>query len=285
MLTERGKPERARRVHGIQRAVSQDGGRVLGPCASIRGLPAFFACDNCAVARNVKIATQGSSAVPVEQDVAYTLLQRPTGGQDTPVESSSARRVQLFSMKYEADGHRAITACDQERGPDMLTVAVPAGVVLPEPEFGDVVELEGEASETVAALETLTLAARTRVQSESAVDPLRERIFDQLSSADQGKWTMAYFARRLFGFSELQPGQAEILHRVLRGEDTLGVLATGAGKSLTFQLAAFLLPGVTVVVSPLQSLMADQVGQPQRVWAALRRPSRQHPPLRSRKLK
>ena len=78
-------------------------------------------------------------------------------------------------MKYEADGHRVITACDQERGPDMLTVAVPAGVVLPEPEFGDVVELEGEASETVAALETLTLAARTRVQSESAVDPLRER--------------------------------------------------------------------------------------------------------------
>ena len=39
---------------------------------------------------------------------------------------------------------------------------------------------------------------------------------------------MAYFARRLFGFSELQPGQAEILHRVLRGEDTLGVLATGS---------------------------------------------------------
>ena len=75
VLTERGKPERARRVHAIQRAVSQDGGRVLGPCASIRGLPAFFACDNCAVARNVKIATQGSSAVPVEQDVAYTLLQ------------------------------------------------------------------------------------------------------------------------------------------------------------------------------------------------------------------
>ena len=260
VLAERGTPERARRVHSIQRAVATDGGRVLGPCAAIRGLPAFSACETCAVARRVHVATPGVSDPPEEFDVAYTMLQRPSAGPaDEPVPGDSPRRVQLFAMKHEAKGKRTITACDQERGPSMLSVAVPAGVAMREPQFGEVVELEGESSNIAAALETVTLTARTRVRSLSDPEPIRQAIFDQLAQADEHKWTLAYFARRLFGFAELHPSQAEIIARVLRGEDTLGVLATGAGKSLTFQLSAFLLPGVTVVVSPLRALMADQV--------------------------
>ena len=65
--------------------------------------------------------------------------------------------------------------------------------------------------------------------------------------------------RRHFGFDELRPGQAEALAPVLAGRDTLVVMPTGAGKSLVFQLAAMLRPGVTVVVSPLIALMKDQV--------------------------
>ena len=63
----------------------------------------------------------------------------------------------------------------------------------------------------------------------------------------------------LFGHPGLLPGQAAVINRVLAGQDTLAILPTGAGKSLTFQLASQLLPGTTLVLSPLIALMKDQV--------------------------
>ena len=57
--------------------------------------------------------------------------------------------------------------------------------------------------------------------------------------------------RRVFGHSDFRSGQLEVIQRVLRGGSTLALLPTGAGKSLTYQLPAMLLPGLTLVVSPL----------------------------------
>ena len=65
--------------------------------------------------------------------------------------------------------------------------------------------------------------------------------------------------REKFGFESFQPGQEEVVTRVINGQDTLAILATGAGKSLTYQLPALLLEGTTVVVSPLIALMKDQL--------------------------
>lgn len=65
--------------------------------------------------------------------------------------------------------------------------------------------------------------------------------------------------REKFGFESFQPGQEEVVTRVVGGQDTLAILATGAGKSLTYQLPALLLEGTTVVVSPLIALMKDQI--------------------------
>ncbi len=65
--------------------------------------------------------------------------------------------------------------------------------------------------------------------------------------------------RRYFGYKHFYPGQEEVIRRVLAGKDTLAILATGAGKSLCYQLPALLLPGTTVVVSPLIALMKDQL--------------------------
>jgi ATP-dependent DNA helicase RecQ len=65
-------------------------------------------------------------------------------------------------------------------------------------------------------------------------------------------------ARERFGVETFRPGQREIMEAVLAGRDVLGVLPTGAGKSLTFQLPALFIPGATVVVSPLLALMHDQ---------------------------
>ncbi len=62
-----------------------------------------------------------------------------------------------------------------------------------------------------------------------------------------------------FRFDRFYPGQEEVVLRVLGGKDTLAILATGAGKSLTYQLPALILEGTTVVVSPLIALMKDQV--------------------------
>lgn len=64
--------------------------------------------------------------------------------------------------------------------------------------------------------------------------------------------------REQFGHAEFRPGQERIIRTLLRGRDVLAVMPTGAGKSLIFQLTAQLLPGITVVVSPLIALMKDQ---------------------------
>lgn len=64
---------------------------------------------------------------------------------------------------------------------------------------------------------------------------------------------------KYWGYRDFRPLQAEIVDSVLSGTDTLGLLPTGGGKSITFQVPALMLPGLTLVITPLISLMKDQV--------------------------
>ncbi|ARU59981.1 hypothetical protein CBW65_02070 [Tumebacillus avium] len=67
--------------------------------------------------------------------------------------------------------------------------------------------------------------------------------------------------QKLFGFEDFRGAQREIIEALMDGEDVLGIMTTGAGKSLCYQLPAMILPGVTLVISPLIALMQDQVDQ------------------------
>jgi len=67
------------------------------------------------------------------------------------------------------------------------------------------------------------------------------------------------FMERVFGFHDFRPGQDEILESVLEGSDGLIIMPTGGGKSLCYQIPAFIRPGITLVISPLIALMKDQV--------------------------
>ncbi|MGO3917411.1 MAG: DEAD/DEAH box helicase, partial [Pseudoalteromonas sp.] len=73
--------------------------------------------------------------------------------------------------------------------------------------------------------------------------------------------TVQAILKQVFGYSEFRDGQKAVIDAALQGQDSLVLLPTGGGKSVCYQVPALALDGVTVVISPLISLMQDQVSQ------------------------
>jgi ATP-dependent DNA helicase RecQ len=119
--------------------------------------------------------------------------------------------------------------------------------------------LEGD--ETAAAADLLA-HLRTRWRRDPAafsgdsVAALREHA-EAVNAALLGE--VGAVLKSTFGYSSFRPGQHEIIEAAIKGQDCIGIMPTGAGKSLTYQLAARVLGGTSLVISPLIALMKDQV--------------------------
>ncbi|MDY5954774.1 MAG: helicase-related protein, partial [Kiritimatiellia bacterium] len=130
--------------------------------------------------------------------------------------------------------------------------------------------------EGVACADELSGRFKVGLRLESALGGDEDSVFQITTGAnlvyrpvaelgENGEWSalpaaehLRYFLRSIFRKEEFRPGQLPILNRALQNKSVIGLLPTGGGKSLTYQLAGLLQPGVVMVVDPLKSLMKDQ---------------------------
>ncbi|CAA9544144.1 MAG: ATP-dependent DNA helicase RecQ [uncultured Thermomicrobiales bacterium] len=150
------------------------------------------------------------------------------------------------SLRLRASRHEAARAAQLATEIDAALGREPEGVASPKRDHDSPTPPRSNGAttlpESVAVAKVQTpLETITPADDVSPTDP---RVLETLS--------------RVFGHDGLRPGQAAVIERVLAGRDTLAILPTGAGKSLTFQLPSLLLEGVTLVLSPLIALMKDQ---------------------------
>ena len=93
------------------------------------------------------------------------------------------------------------------------------------------------------------------IKYKKIVNPLNDGTYEEYAKE---KEILTYFLQNIFRKIEFRVGQLPILNRALQLKSVIGLLPTGGGKSLTYQLAALLQPGITLVVDPIRSLMIDQ---------------------------
>lgn len=200
-----------------------------------------------------------------------TLAELSHGEGDVQVATAFFRRV-IYA--YHTGDYR-LTISTAER---IATMAEALGDPAIATEFRERGEAEQRAviantsAEIWKALEGLGIATRTEGNSSSsngsAPSPSRPEVrtkttaapvvIEKTESREPRPEALAAL-KELFGHDEFREGQVDVIERMLDGVDTLAIIPTGGGKSLTYQLPAMLLPGVTLVVSPLIALMKDQV--------------------------
>jgi len=152
--------------------------------------------------------------------------------------------------------------CDQSEDAESVILQIPKYYEVPKHHYGDIFSISNVTIEKIDWSKPATVkyalrvdAVLTKITNHSELSEKRALV----PFKDVDEQTIKYFLNRFFGFDNFNDGQFEILEKVLANEDVLGILATGGGKSITFQLPALLKPGVSIIVSPLKSLMNDQV--------------------------
>ena len=112
------------------------------------------------------------------------------------------------------------------------------------------------------------LAEKKRAEREAAAAAAREARAKR-HRKPRNKKEILELGQKVFGIAALRPGQETALNHVFKGRDVLAVMPTGSGKSLLYQLPSVVLPGLTVVVSPLIALIKDQIDKMKEIGVAV----------------
>lgn len=120
--------------------------------------------------------------------------------------------------------------------------------------FGDVVNAENVVIKSIGNKKTIKLNQESIIKSAFKLEKSQK-----LKIKNVEEKSLMYILKRQWGFSGFREGQFEIIRKALLDTDAIGILPTGAGKSLCFQLPAILKTGASIVISPLKSLMKDQI--------------------------
>lgn len=99
------------------------------------------------------------------------------------------------------------------------------------------------------------LVSAANIQYKPLVNPMANEVFEEI---EETKNILTVFLQNIFRNTSFRTGQLPILNRALQNKTVIGLLPTGGGKSLTYQLASLLQPGTTIVIDPIRSLMIDQ---------------------------
>lgn len=152
--------------------------------------------------------------------------------------------------------------CDQSEVAERVVLQIPKYYEVPKHHYGDIFSVSNVVVNTIDWNKPASVKYALKVDAVLTIITNHSEIAEKRALVpfkDVNETTLKYFLNRFFGFENFNDGQFEILKKVLANEDVLGILATGGGKSITFQLPALLKPGVSIIVSPLKSLMNDQV--------------------------
>lgn len=190
------------------------------------------------------------------------LILRKTKGQKTSTSKKIERLDQKpidrpisceFSIISPVNRDDYISICDGLSGPmrfsiDLVEAKTQALALGDRIRAENIIIKEGEKGKGFKITEDTKITNLTNRSLKARLDQV---------NIDEG--ALGFLLKRLWGFDDYREGQLAIIKQALLAKNTLGILPTGAGKSLCFQLPALLRPGISLVISPLKSLMKDQI--------------------------
>ena len=279
ILIEPADETNAKNLHALQWELVQRGLNVHSPCLGSHNVDNMGGCQNCWSWRSETLRVPSISRALIwnenqsdEESIkwCFTILShRPIALLDTPLSrlnnltmGETNLRVQTVSPFIR---QRWVKVCGSDGNSGQAILEIDEHQVLSAFTPGDILGLKRVEISPPSRTGVFPEMKRIRftVKSQSFVEgyhhEITDQIYQRIDRPEEKKTVLEYFLQRLYGFNNFRPGQFEIIARILAGQDTFGIMATSAGKSLCFQFPAMLLPGIAIIVAPLKSLVQDQI--------------------------